>query len=295
VRFQLWFSHFGAADLSGARLTWSWDGAVEGTQSVPACPRGGVAPLAAVSVPAGACVAPIERVLSVSMVSPGGAELARNSQAIVVYPSSGSLEWPGVEVYDPRGALGKATSVASPRSGEKPARTGESARHAITVTDVLDGTVLSALSGGATVLCLVDSNTIAPAGFPMTVIARDSANYDGNWASVLNWVHPTSQVIGWLPTAPRMAFAASGIGLPFVLGGITPDWMPDVHAGMFIGWLHSNAAYIVQMKVGSGKLLLCTIPVAGAAGVDPFATRLFHELLRYAASDSMQPRQSWNP
>jgi len=49
-----------------------------------------------VSVPAGACVAPIERVLSVSMVSPGGAELARNSQAIVVYPSSGSLEWPGV-------------------------------------------------------------------------------------------------------------------------------------------------------------------------------------------------------
>ena len=101
VRFQLWFSHFGAADLSGARLTWSWDGAVEGTQTVPACPRGGVAPLAPVSVPAGACAAPIERVLSVSMVSTGGAELARNSQAIVVYPSSGSLEWPGSRCTTP--------------------------------------------------------------------------------------------------------------------------------------------------------------------------------------------------
>ena len=94
----------------------------------------------------------------------------------------------------------------------------------------------------------------------------------------MNWAHPKSQVIGWLPTAPRMGFAASGIGLPFVLGGITPAWTPDVHAGMFIGWLHSNAAYIAQLKVGGGKLLLCTIPVAGGAGVEPFATRLYHEL-----------------
>jgi len=162
------------------------------------------------------------------------------------------------------------------------------------VTNLLDEQTVSALRDGATVLCLVDSHTVAPAGFPLTVIRRDSAYYDGNWASVVNWVHPNSPVVGWLPTAPRMGFAPAEIGLPFVLGGSDPAWMSDVHAGLFIGWLHSNAAYIAQMRVGAGRLLLCTIPVADAAGDEPFATRLLHALVRYAAGESMQPRQSWH-
>jgi hypothetical protein len=71
--------------------------------------------------------------------------------------------------------------------------------------------------------------------------------------------------------------------------------MVDVHAGMFIGWLHNNAAYIAQMRVGAGRLLLCSIPVAAGAGEDPFATYLYHSLVRYAAGDSLQPRMSWSP
>ena len=53
VRFQLWFSHFSAADLSGARLLWSWGGAVGGTQAVPVC-HGRRRAFGPVSVSAGA-------------------------------------------------------------------------------------------------------------------------------------------------------------------------------------------------------------------------------------------------
>jgi hypothetical protein len=196
---------------------------------------------------------------------------------------------PAAKIHDPHGTLSKVADIAGTQAEV------ESERSSLIVTNVLDDEILSALRGGASVLCLVDSNTVAPAGFPLTVISRDSGFYDGNWASMLNWVNPKSPVIGWLPTAPRMGFAPSGIGLPFVLGGLTADWMPDVHAGMFLGWLHSSSAYIVQMGVGAGKLLLCTIPVAGSAGDEPFATRLYGELVRCAASESMQPHQSWNP
>jgi hypothetical protein len=299
ARFRLWFSHFSAADLTGARVIWSWGGGAEQSEALPPCARGGVVQLASVSVPAGLSAdesgTPVERSLSVRVVSADGVELARNSQPVTVYPASGSLEWPAVRVHDPSGTLARAAAVAgAPTDAGARAGAGSGATP-VTVTNLLDGETLAALRDGGTVLCLVDSHTVAPAGFPLTVIARDSAYYDGNWASVMNWVDARSPVIGWLPTAPRMGFAPSATGLPYVLGGIGKDWKADVHAGLFIGWLHSNAAYIAQLNVGRGKLLLCTIPVAGVAGVDPFATRLYHALLRHAAGGGMQPRQSWNP
>jgi hypothetical protein len=251
--------------------------------------QGDVVELPSVAVPVGECAAPLNRTLSVRVLSRGGGELARNVQEVGVYPASASLSWPSVTFHDPGANLTRLGSVAVSRQ----AVTASAAP--VMVTDVLDEKTLAALRTGSTVVCLVDSATVTPEGFPLAVIARDSAYYDGNWASAMNWVRPSSPVIGWLPQAPRMGFAHAEIGLPFVLGGIGSEWMADVHAGMFIGWLHGSAAYVVQMRVGAGQLLLCTVPVARGAGDDPFATYLFHALVQYAAGGTMQSHRSWNP
>jgi hypothetical protein len=288
ARFQLWFSHFGPADAAGGRVQWTWEGKAGGIQALPDCARGSVVQLTPVTVAATDAPVPVERVLEVRIIARSGVELARNSQMVVVYPAEGPPDWPRVAVHDPHGALARVAASAT-RPGVRIA--GDD----VTVTNVLDDEMVSSMRGGGTVLCLVDSTTIVPEGFPLTVVSRDSGFYDGNWASAVNWVRPRSPVIGWLPTAPRLGFAPGGAGLPFVLGGLTSDWMPDVHAGMFIGWLHASSAYIAQLNVGDGKLLLCTFPVARSAGDDSFSTRLLQELIRYAAGPSFRPRNSWNP
>jgi hypothetical protein len=83
--------------------------------------------------------------------------------------------------------------------------------------------------------------------------------------------------------------------MPFTIRGIDPANYEDVLAGMFVGWVQKNAAYVVQMKVGKGKLVLCALPLHWTADADPFSATLLHRLKQYAGSIDCQPKWVWNP
>jgi hypothetical protein len=66
-----------------------------------------------------------------------------------------------------------------------------------------------------------------------------------------------------------------------VIQGVRPDDFDNVLAGITYGWLHHNAALLLNTRVGPGTLLLTTFQFE-AYGDDAYATRLLDSLLRFA-------------
>jgi hypothetical protein len=196
------------------------------------------------------------------------------------------LQW-----HDPSGALSSARGVLQV-AGSKTQSVGEP--HSVTITNRLDAEVQRILRDGGSVLCLVDSQTTLPAGFPLTIIRRDTGGYDGNWASNLNWIRPANPAVGWIPSVPRLGFETSVTGLPLAIGNVPAQSFDDVLAGLFVGWVHNSAGYIVQMAAGNGVVVLCSITIARCVGDDPFAATLFARLVDYAAGSGVVPRLQWS-
>ncbi len=166
---------------------------------------------------------------------------------------------------------------------------------AVKVTSALDSSSVAALQQGGDVLLLMDSVTVFPAGFPLIAVDRDTGGYEGNWASVLSWVRNDRGPFRGVCPDRRFGFESAGMEMPYAVRGIPPEHFGDVLAGLFIGWVHRHAGYVVQMKVGKGKLLVCALPLQRTADVDPFSATLLSSLKRYVSSSDCKPRWVWNP
>jgi hypothetical protein len=201
--------------------------------------------------------------VDVRMVSAGGKQLASNSAELTVYSRDAVNE----------AAPGRPVAVSSR----------------------FDSTMMAGLNEGQAVLLLMDSTTVFPAGFPMVPVRRDTGGYGGDWASAVNWVRSNRSPFRGVCTDHRIGFEGAGARMPFAIRGIDPANYEDVLAGMFVGWVQKNAAYVVQMKVGKGKLVLCALPLHWTADADPFSATLLHRLKQYAGSIDCQPKWVWNP
>jgi hypothetical protein len=164
----------------------------------------------------------------------------------------------------------------------------------VRVVSAMDSATVAALGEGAAVLLLMDSTTVFPAGFPLTPVRRDTGGYDGNWASALNWVRTASGPFRAVSPDKFVGFEASGMRMPYAVKA-DPARYDDVLAGMFIGWLQKQAAYVVQMKVGKGKLLLSALPLQWTAQTDPYSAVLLESMKEYVASRECLPQWEWKP
>jgi hypothetical protein len=69
-----------------------------------------------------------------------------------------------------------------------------------------------------------------------------------------------------------------------VIHGFAPrDFVLDVYAGLFVGWLHKPIPTIARKRVGSGELLISTFRLAKNLDTNPLARHLFRELLNLLA------------
>ena len=67
----------------------------------------------------------------------------------------------------------------------------------------------------------------------------------------------------------------------YVLTGFVPaDFQAQVHAGVFVGWIHKPVALLAERCDGQGRAVLTTFEVtADAPQADPSATTLLDALI----------------
>ena len=295
IDIPVWLSHYGPANVDGAILKWeSSISRTGGSSRVSSVDRGGVAPIARVKIPATPAAAGTLMDISFVLEERDGRTIARNFCSLFIGSGLPAIDSARQTLmYDPNAHLSGASSLFPKRF-----RVNEGLDPACpVVTSVLDSMMLARLDNGGTVICVVDSSTRFPSGFPVALARRDTGWYDGNWASNLNWVRTTLRKSGdaavWEAFSTGRVDSSAFSGL--VMTGIPPEYFDDVLAGMFVGWIRLNSAYTVQLNVGKGRLLLTTIPAAASVGNGPFATDLLRSVIGFVRSDSFHPRYGWDP
>ncbi|HEY9165218.1 MAG TPA: sugar-binding domain-containing protein [Candidatus Kryptonia bacterium] len=280
---RLWVSHYSAQSLAGGMLEWQAGTDGRGSIPVPDIANSGVTELAPLVLRLPEVVSPLKIELSFQLKNSSRAVVARNSAGIFVYPDAGISNLKA-RIYDPDSSLGKLEREIPPADSDVSGR--------VMITSVLDSIVVGDLEEGASVVCLVDDSTRIPPFFPFRLGVRDTGGYDGNWASNMNWVRAENGPFAGLSFARHLGFESADVPPRIIIAGLSSQEFGDVFAGMYIGWIHLNAAYVLQMRVGKGKLILCTLPIAGAFERDPYSRSLFARMVNYVSSPSCAPELS---
>lgn len=261
--FEIRCSRYSPESVLGGLVRWRTSLGDSGRIAIPATKAGSVTRLPVVTLPPAGNSTGGKLRIEMQMESLDGRLLAANTAHLAVYE----------RIPEEKGAL----------SGR------------VTVTSRLDSSALVSLGQGGDLLLLMDSTTCFPSGFPLVAVRRDTGWYDGNWASALNWVRSDKGPFRGVCFDHRFGFESEGARMPYAVRGIPPAQFDDVLAGLFVGWVHRQAGYVVQMRVGKGKLVVCAIPLDRTADRDPFSATLLNRLKQYVSSSECQPEWAWNP
>lgn len=285
VEIELWLSHYSAVEVAPAKLRWQASFGATGELAIPPIARTEVKSIASLRLALPEVTSPQRVRLQFQLTTPAGGEpLAQNAVEVLVYPRLAAPA--AIRLHDPDKTL-RAFAQAAHAAGFLPKES--SAQSAALVTNVLDDELLQRLRKGESAICLIDSTTKLPAAFPFVLTSRAAEWYDGNWASNLNWLRNNRPPFRDLGVGRFLGFEAEHVAPRTVITGLAAANFSDVLAGMYVGWLHLNSASVLQMKVGQGKLLLCTLRLADALGHDPFAALLLNALVKYSLSPHCAP------
>jgi len=259
-KVQIRCARYTAAGSGPLTLRWATSRGDSGSIPLPPAPAGTVTSAPLIELPAAGDVDHSPWTVRLRITNSEGRTLATNTAEYAVYP---------------RIADGNMQNVL--------------------VTSTVDSSAIAALQAGGSVLCLMDSTTVFPARFPLITVRRDTGWYDGNWASALSWVRSGGPPFHGICRDNRLGFESAGTPMPYAVRGIPEEHADDVLAGLFIGWVHRPAGFVVQLRVGQGKLIVCAIPLKASEQTDPFAATLLHSLRTYAVSADCRPRWEWTP
>jgi hypothetical protein len=148
------------------------------------------------------------------------------------------------------------------------------------VVHTLDDSLRDFLLRGGRALLLAETDDALQTYIPgVGIQSRAGTPWQGDWASSFGWHRFAS-----LPTDGVVDFAFADLTPEHVIHGFAPrDFVLDVYAGLFVGWLHKPIPTIARKRVGSGELLISTFRLAKNLDTNPLARHLFRELLNLLA------------
>jgi hypothetical protein len=157
------------------------------------------------------------------------------------------------------------------------------------VSTALDELVTKHLREGGRAIIIADSKDSLPDGGPLKITPREGSDLDGNWVTNFNWVRMDERSpFGKVAFTNILGFESSAVVPRHIIQGIPGKNYSDVLSGIFYGWLNNNAALAVQLRSGSGKLLLTTFRF-DKYGEDPYATRLLNSMIEYVEGPDFAP------
>ncbi|MDQ0322388.1 hypothetical protein QO002_004594 [Pararhizobium capsulatum DSM 1112] len=298
--FNVKVSTGGATLPEGSRLVWEL-GAETGEIRLPA-----IAPMQVhdlpVSATANAAPAPDIRKAAFRIVAPDGNILSENSEMISIYAKRDALSPVRFASNDDQisarlSALGHA--IASPEEAD------------VFVTHDINAERIEAIHSGQRVLQIVAKepgrlrDDTSPRDGPMSIeidpgaggmmsgpyfsfpgynlINRHKSIWRGDWVGNFSWLRRDG-VFANVPGGPLFDLSFTGVVPHQLMAGFRPwEFQGRVHAGVVIGWVHKPAAFVIEKRLGRGKLVATTFRLhQEAADVDPLATALYDGLLQLA-------------
>jgi hypothetical protein len=210
---------------------------------------------------------PTKAQLELRLVNSGNV-VAATEQEFYIFPDA-SVQANGRRVYAP------AFREELERLGCSMADDLSQADMAIVTT--LDDPCRDFLLRGGKILFLAEDDQALQTYIPGTAIApRRGTPWQGDWASSFGWHRFAS-----LPTNHVVNFAFADLTPEHVIHGFAPrDFALEVHAGMFVGWLHKPIPTIARKRLGRGELIISTFRLAKNLETNPLAKHLLCELLK---------------
>jgi hypothetical protein len=288
----------------GAHLEWRLNGE-SGTVALAATPSMEVAganlTLRAPSVDAAEMAAIEFRVLA-----PDGRLISENREALALYPArSGPTR--RVRFRADRPLVGERLMVLGHDEVEAP-------EAELFVTDMLDAARVEAIHAGARYLQVIERgqrrlrDDTAPRDGPMTVQIEDAPGgtrsepyfsfpgyalqnrhntiWRGDWVGNFPWLRRDG-VFSHIPGGPLLDMSFARV-IPHQVLTHQRSWefRGRVHSGTVVGWVHRPAAFVIEKRLGRGKLVISTFRLMqDAFDADPTATALWDGLIDLALAD----------
>jgi hypothetical protein len=117
------------------------------------------------------------------------------------------------------------------------------------------------------------------------IVARQGRRWQGDWASNMNWIRQTD-MFKEIPSGGTVDFAFADLTPEHVITGISPrDFAADVHAGLFVGWLHHIAALVAERRYGNGRLLISTFRLREQLEMNPVAAIMLRDMIAHLTKE----------
>ncbi|MGQ9454872.1 MAG: glycoside hydrolase family 2 protein [Armatimonadota bacterium] len=257
MEFELWVSHFSSTDMSQYKIVCQSDYPRERkTFPVPYMKRGTAAKIGALRCKAPQTKQPIRGRVDIRLVDSSDKVLTSNYAEYAIFPDA-----------DP------------PPSPE------------VILTNRLDEDVIAKIRSGAHAIVCIESATDAPEfASGLKVVDRGESGTWGAWCNSVIWFRTQSYAFASTAVPKTMDFSFENLIPSCIITGVQPTyWENDVLSGIFIGWIHSNAAIALQLRCGNGRAILTTLPLSRASKTDPMAKFLTASLAEYLCSNHCQP------
>jgi hypothetical protein len=271
VEIKLAISHYSQHNLTGSRLEWALSGfrAVRGVIT-------GLSPTVFTVSDAGTIIFNAPSVnretrarLELRLVTSDGHVAVRNYLDLYIFPRVAA---PKVRVC--------AVEHADALRSLDYAVVDDVSQADIAVVSTMTEQWRDYVLGGGRVLWLAESDEAQQTWFKdVCVLSRDQAGLRGDWASNFNWIRHDA-IFTDIPTDNLVDFAFADLTPEHVILGVHPfHWPRDVHAGIFVGWIHKNAALVAERCEGHGRMIVCTFRLRDHLATHPVAAAMLRDML----------------
>ncbi len=294
---RLALSHFSSHDLRGCRVEWHLD-AYPNVNGVIT----GVTPERAHLTHVGTAVFEVPEIVSsrrvrleMRLVDGAGTVVTHNHHELYFFAR--------FQVEGPRLAVPGLPRLASRLAAMGYDVTeGPDEADMVVVEEMTDEMRWYAQNGGR-VLWLAESSDSHQAHLGNVGIAqRHGRAWQGDWASSMSWLRQ-DRIFKDIPTGGTVDFAFADLTPEAVIVGLTPrDFASQVHAGLFVGWVHQVVALVAERPIDQGRLMACTFRLRDHLGAHPVATIMMRDMIarltrpaRPVAHAATEPPVAANP
>ncbi|MFZ4987341.1 MAG: hypothetical protein ACOYLF_17950, partial [Blastocatellia bacterium] len=213
----------------------------------------------------------------------GSEVVTRNDLTVFIYPltqrRSGTIVL-GSRLYKMEAGLVAAgyTIVENPQ------------KDSVIITDQIDNLAWKHLQEGRPVLHLAAMPEGLPGGRLRVVPRQDNLNFLGDYVTNFNWIVGSKAPFRGVAFSPILGFESGMVSPGLVIDGVEPASFDDVMAGISLGWLNSNGALMMGVRIGPGRAILTTFNLAPSYASDPYARYLVDESIALLREESFIPR-----
>jgi hypothetical protein len=155
----------------------------------------------------------------------------------------------------------------------------------IALTTVMTDELRHFVQNGGKVVWLAESTDSQQAYLGIDVVPRKGRHWQGDWANNMNWLRQ-DRMFSSIPTEHTVDFAFADLTPEHVITGLNPrEFANDVHAGLFVGWLHHCVALVAERRLGMGRLLISTFRLQKHLLRHPIATIMLRDMLTHICRD----------